>query len=119
MIDLASTHYKGLIPRVKGDPCQTLCLFVCSMVTGQALNKICQIYLSESQIEVTRVFVSVTDDFTSKLGISSYLNSKKPISSDHVYDGVILLLNTHTDLFQLIYLDRSKLMTILFWTDLS
>ena len=73
----------------------------------------------ELQIEVTRMFDSVTDDFTSKLGVSSHLNLKKLASSDHVYNCVILLLNTHTDIFQLIYLDRSKLMMILFWTDLS
>ena len=40
----------------------------------------------ESQIEVSRMFVSATDNFTSKFGISSHLNLKKLTSHDHVHD---------------------------------
>ena len=56
-------------------------------------------YDTQSQIEVTRMFVSATDSFTSKLGMSSHLNLKKLTSSNCVYDHSVLLLNTHTDIF--------------------
>ena len=47
--------------------------------------------MGQSQIEVTRMFITVTDDFTSKFGISSHLNLKKLTSYECVYDHAIFI----------------------------
>ena len=50
--------------------------------------------LQPIQIEVTGMFVSATDDFTSKSEITSHLNLKKLTSHDHVHDCAVFTENS-------------------------
>ena len=103
---LCATEHRTVSPttsttRLKNYPFQTVPV---------VSNLVEQIEKWKSQIEVIRIFVSATDDFTSKSEITSHLNVKKLNSHNCVHDHAIFTENSQgynwTD--QWIYLDRSK-----------